>query len=254
MNNTTKWSSWIIRCISSIWKPLCEHLFASYAMVTVHPGGWQQRRRGAGRIPDLFWLPNLSILTDTLICEPVQSLCKQPVPFATQLKTATNFQSLVSAAFVQKACAWLADISVLPIPFCLGVYLRSKIPLLCLSPCLAGPDRCFRDKLSMHHKEYSYNNVDKDDLKYKRSIKDHKDKTRWVIQPWKPAGIQLGKVTWISGFMYSTSLLQVKIWSFLMLSVTTLLLRCSIFSLVFLCSTAILWLFIEGPANNQTTK
>ena len=50
-----------------------------YATLPAHPGGGQQRDKGAGRVSDLFWLPNLSILTHTLICESVQSLSKQPV-------------------------------------------------------------------------------------------------------------------------------------------------------------------------------
>lgn len=46
------------------------------------------KRRGRRyRIPKKpFWLPNLSILTRTLICEAAQSLSKQPVPVATQVK------------------------------------------------------------------------------------------------------------------------------------------------------------------------
>lgn len=51
-----------------------------YTMLTVHPGGWQQRDKAAGRIPYPFWFPNLPILTNTLICESVQSLNKQPIP------------------------------------------------------------------------------------------------------------------------------------------------------------------------------
>lgn len=48
--------------------------------VTVHPGGSQQRDKGAGRFPSLLWFLNPSILTSTLICESVQSLSKQLVP------------------------------------------------------------------------------------------------------------------------------------------------------------------------------